>query len=289
MPRIALATNREFPTLSDDDRLVVARLAALGIRAEPVIWDDPDAEWRSFDAVIVRSCWDYHLRLGAFMAWIDDLQRLAVPLWNPAPIVRWNADKTYLRDLAARGAAIPPTVWLAPGAAPDLQDVMVAHGWDEAVIKPAVSAAAHNTYRVSRQDAPGFQARLRAILASSGALVQQFMPAITDGGEWSFIFFGKRYSHTIRKRPQAGDYRVQIMYGGTWAAASPPAHLLAQAQSIVDGIQSPLLYSRVDGVAMNGTLVLLELELIEPYLFLGDVPDAPDHFAVAIAGLFSAG
>lgn len=283
MTRIALATGHEFPQLTPDDGLLVDALTALGITAVPAVWDDSAFDWTSVEAVILRSTWDYHLRLPEFLAWIARLEALGVPLWNPPDIVRWNTDKTYLRDLAAQGVTVPATAWVPTGPAPDLAELLAARGWSEAVVKPAVSAGAFQTHRVPREQAAAFQLTLSDILKTSGVLVQEFLPEISTGGEWSFLFFGGEHSHTILKRPPAGDYRVQVHHGGSWELCEPPANLLDEARRIMARMDGKALYGRVDTVAVNGTLVLVELELIEPYLFLGDAPGAPQRFAAAIA------
>lgn len=283
MTRIALATCHDFPQLTPDDALLVDALAVLGIQAVPAVWNAPALDWTTFAGVILRSTWDYHLRLPEFLAWIAHLETLGVLLWNPPDVVRWNADKTYLRDLAAQGVPIPATEWIPAGPAPDLGALIAARGWSEVVVKPAVSAGAFQTHRVSHEQAADFQPELARILEASGALVQQFLPEINTGGEWSFLFFGGEYSHTVLKRPPAGDYRVQVHHGGSWQACDAPASFLEQAQRILARMDGRALYGRVDTVAVNGTLVLVELELIEPYLFLGDAPGSPQRFAAAIA------
>ncbi|MCC7206979.1 MAG: hypothetical protein IT323_06710 [Anaerolineae bacterium] len=283
MIRIALATGHEFPQLTPDDGLLVDALAELGIAAVPAVWDDPAFDWASIEAVILRSTWDYHLRLPEFLAWIARLETLGVPLWNPPDTVRWNADKAYLRDLEKQGVRVPATAWIPAGTAPNLAELLAARLWSEAVVKPAVSAGAFQTHRVARGQAAAFQPTLAHILETSGALVQEFLPEISTGGEWSFLFFGGEHSHTILKRPPAGDYRVQVHHGGSWEPCEPPADLLDQARRIMARMDGKALYGRVDTVAVNGTLVLVELELIEPYLFLGDAPGAAQRFAAAIA------
>jgi glutathione synthase/RimK-type ligase-like ATP-grasp enzyme len=269
--------------MTPDDALLVDALADRGIRAIPAVWNDPALDWAAFDAVLLRSTWDYFLQPAEFLAWIAHLESLGVPLWNPPDVVRWNADKTYLRDLAAAGVPIPATEWIPAGAAPDLASLIAARGWSEAVIKPAISAGAFQTHRIPREQAAEFQPKFAGILEASGVLVQEFLPEISTGGEWSFLFFGGQHSHTILKRPPAGDYRVQVHHGGSWAVADAPASLLEQARCIMAHMDGKVLYGRVDTVAVNGTLVLVELELIEPYLFLEDAPGAAGRFAAVIA------
>jgi hypothetical protein len=282
MPTIALATYRDLPQLTSDDQFVCALLEMLGVQAHAVIWDAPDVAWESYQAVVVRSCWDYHLHPSRFIAWLRHLQHLQIPLWNPAPILQWNLHKTYLRDLQTQGATIPATCWLTRGCAADLATILADRGWKEAVIKPAISATAYHTWRTSREQARQDQERFAALLQHSDMLVQQFMDPVVAEGEWSFVFFQKQYSHTVLKKAQPGDFRVQDDFGGTVELISPDMALIEQAQQIIHCIKDPLLFARVDGIELDGHLVLMELELIEPFLFLQSNPHAAERFAYAI-------
>lgn len=282
MNRIAFATHSGLPGLSDDDRLAVAELGRLGARVEAAVWDDPGVRWDRYDRVVIRSCWDYHLHPEAFLDWLGRLERDGVSLWNPAPVVRANVDKGYLVDLAAAGVPAVPTVRLEPGETADLPGLLAERSWDEAVVKPSVSASAFRTRRVRREDAAAAQAELEELLEVSGVLVQRFLPEIQTRGEWSFIFLGGEYSHAVLKRPKTGDFRVQEELGGSSVLERPAPMLVEQARAVAATIPSPWLYARVDGVEIEGVFTLMELELIEPLLFLGWDPKAPARFAEAI-------
>ena len=284
--RVAFVTYHKFPTLAADDRLAVAALAERGIAAEPAVWDDPAVAWEAFDAVVLRSCWDYFRDPGRFARWLGAVEATSVPVWNPPPLLRWNMDKRYLRDLAARGVAVPPTAWVELDAAPlpDLAALLRERGWDEAVVKPAVSADGHDTWRVSAHEAGRQQATLRALVASRGAvMVQRFLPELTAHGEWSCIFFAGAFSHAVLKRPTAGEFRVQSRYGGTAAPERPPAAVVEGARhALRQAPPADWLYARVDGVLLDGTFTLLELEMLEPSLFFDSDPAAPERFARAL-------
>ena len=177
MQRIALATSRKFVSLTDDDRLLIEPLRSRGFAAEPAVWSDPDVPWSGCDAVILRSCWDYHLRLAEFLAWVGWLEKAGVPLWNPPEMVRWNANKSYLRDLESRGIPVVPTFW--PEQRVSLPEQLRLLGWDRAVIKPRVSATAHRTMLVSADDAADAQSLADELLAgpgSDGAAVHGWNP-----------------------------------------------------------------------------------------------------------------
>ncbi|HXL06422.1 MAG TPA: hypothetical protein VN964_05795 [Gemmatimonadales bacterium] len=269
MTRIALATYSKLPTLNDDDRLLIPALAALGVTAVPAVWDSGQVCWDEFQGVLIRSSWDYHLRPLEFLDWIARLERGGVPVWNPGALLRWNHHKRYLRDLAARGVATVPTRWLARGEPADLQALLADVGWREAVIKPAVSASAFGTWRSSTETASRDQSRLEELLSAGDMMVQPLLSEVGDAGEWSLVFLGGSFSHAVLKRPAAGDYRVQWEFGGSAVSAAPARRLIADAERVLAAAPGDALYARVDGVEREGRLVLMELELIEPHLFLG--------------------
>lgn len=280
--RIAFVTHAGLPGLAADDQLAVAELSRRGAEVEPAVWDDPGVRWAGFDAVVLRSCWDYHRRLPEFLAWLERMEKEGVPLWNPAAVVRANVDKEYLAGLAAAGIPVVPTLRVEKGSAADLAAILEERGWDEVVVKPAVSASAFQTWRTSRAQAAAEQRSFEELLSGSGALIQPFLPEIQTGGEWSFIFLGGEFSHAVLKRPQEGDFRVQEHLGGSSRAAAPGETLIAQARAVTEKIPEPWLYARVDGVETEAGFLLMELELTEPSLFLGSDPEAPGRFAAAI-------
>ncbi len=284
---VAFATWRELPALSVDDRLAAGALEDLGIGGEPAVWDDPGVRWSRYDAVVVRSCWDYHLREAELRRWIARLEALSVPLWNPPALLRWNMNKHYLRDLAAQGVPTLPTVWLERGGRAGLPDLLAANGWDQAVVKPTVSASAHETWRTSRDAAPDQQRRFEALLARGGVMVQRFAEEIETAGEWSLLFFGGRFSHAVLKRPRPGDFRVQTEHGGVAVSAVPPPAVLDRAGQALAAVPGPWLYARVDGCGNGGDFQLMELEMLEPWLFFAHDPEAPGRFAAALVETLS--
>ena len=281
LKRVALATSEKFASLTEDDRLLIGPLRALGISAEAAVWSDPGVDWKRYESVIVRSCWDYHLRLSEFLQWIAALERDGVRVCNSAGMVRWNADKSYLRDLEKRGVPIVPTLW--PDEPVDLRERMLSLGWEKAVVKPRISATAHRTELISSEKADLAQTLVDDLRRGPGVMVQQFISAIQTCGEWSLVFFSGQYSHAVIKTPKPGDFRVQHDFGGAERGAQPPSSALKAATRIVDALTDVPLYARVDGVESDGKFLLMELELIEPALFLSLNADAPARFATAIA------
>jgi glutathione synthase/RimK-type ligase-like ATP-grasp enzyme len=284
MMKVALATCASVPDLTEDDRLLLDELSRRGITARPVVWNDLGVRWSTFDRVVIRSCWDYHLRLPQFLAWLDHVEADKVPLWNPAPLVRSNAHKSYLKELKAAGLPVVPTAWLERGSTLDLGRLLQDRGWSEAVIKPAVSASAFRTWRVSAQDAASGDTRraFRELVAESDVLVQPFLREIEQEGEWSFVFLGGEFSHAVLKRPAAGDFRVQAEYGGSVLTQPPPSSAISEAKAVANHLRGPWAYARIDAVLAEGALTLMEVELIEPYLFLGSHPMAAVRLADAI-------
>jgi glutathione synthase/RimK-type ligase-like ATP-grasp enzyme len=291
--RVAFLTCSRLPDLAADDLLAQPALRAAGIDVEPAVWDSPVVRWERYDAVVVRSCWDYYLRPDEFRRLLSCLEALGVPLWNPPGLLRWNMDKSYLRDLAGRGLPVLPSVWIEQGAAPDLAGLLDARGWDEAVVKPTVSANGYATWRVSRTAAPGRQADFAELVGRGGAMVQRFAEEVRSQGEWSLLYFfngssgslAGRFSHAVLKRPRPGDFRVQHDYGGTAEAAMPPTAVRRQAEQILDQVSGPWLYARVDGCVIGGHFHLMELEMLEPSLFFEHAPGAAGRFAAALGTL----
>jgi glutathione synthase/RimK-type ligase-like ATP-grasp enzyme len=270
---IAFVTWSGLLQLSADDQLLRAELERRGVNVAAIAWDDPNAQWDRFDAIVLRSTWDYHRRIDEFRAWLAAMEAQQVSLWNPAAVVRNNIHKGYLLELEARGIDVVPTVLLRDSR--ELDRVLTSRGWERAVVKPAVSASAYRTHVVARGGA-------HPELATGEWLVQPFVEEVTTRGEWSLLFAGNEYSHAVLKRPNDGDFRVQAELGGSAVATMPPQFLIEQARALLDAIPHPLLYARVDGIERDGRLVLMELELTEPSLFLVTDPDAPSCFADAI-------
>lgn len=293
MTRIGFATSTAWPALTDDDRLAAEYLGQAGHQVVPVVWTGPDSQWEGLDAVVVRSTWDYHREPDRFLAWVDRVEQAGVPMWNPAEVLRWNHDKRYLREVEAWGFRIPRSRWISPMDGVRLTDLFNELESDDLVIKPVVSASASGTIRVHRAAAAEGEHHLAAVAGGGGALVQAFVPEVLSAGEWSLIFLGGEYSHGVVKRAGAGDFRVQDEWGGSHAIEPAPEELITEARRMLARVGYPLLYARVDGVADREGFLLMELELIEPMLFLGLHPDAARRFSAAtqekLAGRSTAG
>ena len=280
---VALVTCEALANLNEDDQLLVAALAEMGIASVPAVWSDANVDWTSFDAVVMRTPWDYFERVEEFRAWLDARIAERVPLCNAPEILRWNFDKSYLQDLARAGVAIVPTIAIAKNDRADIAALARARGWNEIVVKPTIAGGAYRTYRFRVEEWGRYAADIAQTLADRGVLVQPFLLEIQDGGELSLLFFDGVFSHAVCKRPKLGDYRVQFQFGGTHETMQVSDELIAQARLSIAYAPGLPVYARVDGVVKDGKFLLMELEIFEPLMFLADHPEAPARFARAIA------
>ena len=281
---IGLVTYSKQPVLTDDDRPLIGALAEIGLEAEPVQWDDASVDWRAYETLVLRSTWDYHLRVGEFDAWLATLDRERVPLWNPTSVVRWNMHKGYLRGLEQAGIPIPSTRWLPKGRDVALGSLLNAAAWDEAIVKPAISASATKTSRV-RADSSTDAAEFAILLEQADVLVQEIVPEVARDGEWSLMFLGGAFSHAALKRPRAGDFRVQQELGGSADPAIAPSVVVAAGERVAALIPGRWLYARIDGVMTARGFTLMEVECIEPVLFLEQAPGSYERFAAGLKQL----
>lgn len=244
-------------------------------------------DWTEFDSIVVRSTWDYHQHAEQYRAWIDALETAGAAVWNPPAVLRWNMEKTYLRDLERAGVRIVPTAWVSKGSNVDLGALLAQHGWDDAVVKPVISAAANRTWRISRATAPDAHVQFAESLTLGDVMVQPFVPEIQTRGEWSVIFIDGEFSHAVRKTPIDGDFRVQAHLGGDAVVADPGSDVINAARKVLDAAPSPWLYARVDGIETAAGYVLLELEMLEPSLYFTYTETGAGRFADAIIRMSS--
>lgn len=252
-------------------------LAAGGLSADYLPWTGEDA-LGEYDLVMPLLAWGYHDAPADWLARIGRWAAAGVRLANPADVLGWNADKSYLVDFTLRGAPVVPTL-LDPAAPADLADRARARFGDVPLIaKPTMSAGAHGVVLLQ----PGEPLPDRAL--GMPMLVQPMMESVRSEGEYSLFYFGGRFSHAILKMPKSGDFRVQAQHGGRDVAVPPPEAALAAAEAVLALVADPLLYARVDLVGgAAGNYLLMELELIEPQLFLERAADGGRAFAEAAA------
>lgn len=273
--RIALVTGSTMAKPDPETHLLVAALAHDGVQADVLPWD-ADVDWAAYPLVVVRTPWDYFSRLDEFLAWLSRTDKLTAVV-NPPELIRWNSHKRYLAELAAQGVPTVPTLWVERGAGDGLQRLQ-GQGWGEVVVKPAVSIGAIGALRTRATD-PACAMHLAALAASGDVMVQPYLPSVAEEGEVSLIHFGGVFSHAIRKRPAAGDFRVQDMYGGTVHSHRPDLAEEELAAQVLACLPSPTVYARTDIVRVGDMPALMEIELIEPELFLGADAGAAARFA----------
>lgn len=285
--RVAIATAAEVPGVDPDDRRFAAALQDRGAEASVAVWDDPTVAWERFDAVVLRSTWDYAPRRGEFLAWAEGVAARSV-LVNPLDLVVWNTDKRYLHALGAAGVPVVPTTWVEPG---DRWEVPTA---DEYVVKPVVSAGSKDTARYRRgADDDRARAHVAALTAAGRAvMVQPYVGTVDEHGETAVVIVGGRVSHAIRKGPilRPGVGLVEGLYAEEdIRPRTPAADELALAEQVVaatPGGRDRVAYGRVDLVrGERGQPLVLEYELTEPSLFLEHGPDAAGQLADVVLDL----
>lgn len=274
---LVLATSTNALELSEEDFTLLDALAALGVPAKLVAWDDPSFDWVLASHVLIRTTWDYHLRLPEFLAWLDRVSANAT-VWNSPALIRWNGDKRYLLELEDAGVLIVDSL-----AATEPIDVAVAAEamkWNSIVIKPAVAAGAFETLVFELPEgASAAQSHFDRLLANGTVLIQPYIDGIVVEGETSLVYFDGFFSHAVKKQPKAGDFRVQIEFGGKYTVVEPTPDQLEAAERIMSALPETPLYARIDLVDVDSQPRLMELELIEPELFFLFAPEAAVEFA----------
>jgi glutathione synthase/RimK-type ligase-like ATP-grasp enzyme len=284
MPRCAFLTLDDSSGFVIDDELAYPALADLGWQVEAVSWRTPSNNWRVYDTIVIRSTWDYIDDPDAFLAVLGTIELAGTPLFNSLDLVRWNIRKTYLQDLAQRGVAVVPTVFrerLDPGELPALLKEV---GSDEVVIKPVIGLNAHGVFRIDARKARQPSAELSTHYAERQFMVQPFLSHVLKEGEFSLFYFNGELSHSILKMPKADDFRVQEEHGGVIRPTQAGSELCQAGDMTLHALDSVPLYARADFVRANDGrgFWLMELELIEPSLYLRMDAGAPKRFARAL-------
>ena len=277
-PLVLLASCASLPEPDVDEPLLVDALRARGVDARVAAWDGEGAiDWRA-DACVIRSTWNYHLRRDAFVAWAKRVAEVT-PLFNPPRIVEWSTDKSYLLDLEGAGIAIAPTEFLDRGSTATLRATMDARGWDDVVVKPRVSAASFSTLRARRDDLADGERHLAELLRTRDVMVQRYVRSVEGHGERSIVFIDGALTHAVRKSPRFSG-GVESVSGALPIEDDERAFAERVLAHVGTG---GLLYARVD-VARDdaGAPLVMELELVEPSLFLAQSRAALDRFADAI-------
>lgn len=275
-PRVGWVTCRAIPEHDEDERPAIDALRAAGLDAHALAWDDDDADLSGFDLLVLRSTWNYYRRPAEFAAWLPRAAA-ATRLLNPLEACVWNLHKGYLRALESAGVPIVPTVWADRGQRLDVPTLLRERGWDEVVVKPAISAASFGTRRFARHEADAAGAFLAELTAGGDAMLQPYLPGVEGAGEHSLVWIDGRWTHAVRKSPRLAGGRESV------SPAVPIDPAMAQvAQRALAAAPGGLLYARADVMPTADGWVLSELELLEPSLFMVRHPPALEAFVSAV-------
>ncbi|MDZ7715344.1 MAG: hypothetical protein U5J95_03945 [Balneolaceae bacterium] len=263
------------------DELLIEPMGEFGWEIDFVSWRDKTADWNRYEAVVIRSPWDYQDDPELFMNVLEKIDATSAQLENKLETVKWNIDKTYLQDMQDKGIKIVPTLWYESwDQVTNVQYFFDELQVNEIIIKPTLSANADDTYRIKKQDISSYKTRLKEIFERRPFMVQPFLESIITEGEFSLFYFGSAYSHAIIKKPRKGDFRVQEEHGGTLHKHIPDEELKSIARKTMQNIHPLPLYSRVDFARLpDGSYGLMELELIEPSLYFNMDEESPKLFA----------
>lgn len=286
MKKLGFLTCAAEPLLVPEERASFPWLRKRGIEGVPLVWDSDTWNVGDFDAFVVRSCWDYHLKAPRFISFLNSLVASGARVANSAETCLWNLDKHYLFELRDQGVLIPDSIMLEPGGNESLRDVLETFAIEEAVVKPAISLSAYQTWRTRPAIAAEHQNRLDTMRTGGAVLIQRFEPKIQSCGEVSLIFLASELSHSVLKIPKSGDFRTQHDHGATQEEHHPEDQLVDTARRILSLMDEQPLYARVDLVPSDAGPLLMELELIDPSLFLSLHPKGPQKWAQVVADHF---
>ncbi|WP_035467502.1 ATP-grasp domain-containing protein [Algoriphagus mannitolivorans] len=253
----------------DEDKLLSGLLTEMGISHEIQPWSDPKVDWSRFSHLLIKSTWDYFDYYPQFLEWIATVKKLGVPVLNELDTIQWNSSKKYLLEIESKGFPTIAGFILEKGSKPNLQEILAKVDSEVLVVKPLVSGGAKNTLKIPLKEWSSFEEKVSKLVQEEDFLVQPFVPEVAEVGEYSLIFFNGQFSHAVLKTPAKADFRVQHYFGGTIQEIFPKPEMLDSAQKLIEEFAPNSLYGRVDGVDIDGVFHLMELELIEPYLFLG--------------------
>jgi glutathione synthase/RimK-type ligase-like ATP-grasp enzyme len=284
--KIGILTCDKLPELLVSEQVLIPALSKHNIDAKAVIWNDKKIVWSTFDYLIFRNTWDYFEKETEFNIWLDHIEKLGIKTLNPIAVIKQNKHKFYLREMEKQGILILPTLFIDKTDQLNLKEIIPSH-WKKAVIKPAFSAGSYLTEVFDVEAIDQINTQYQNIAQEKELLLQEFMPEIQTLGETSFIFFNKKFSHAVNKKPAEGDFRIQSQFGGKYELTKPSPELIKKAQNIVNTFSGDLLYARVDGIVIENELHLMEVECIEPDLYFELCEGALDRFVNTIVELIA--
>ncbi|MFZ6013145.1 MAG: ATP-grasp domain-containing protein [Bacteroidota bacterium] len=274
-----------FGIPDEENQSLLQFLRQKGLSVQLELWTNAHVAWQEYDLILLKAPWDYIDKIDRFHHWLETLEKLKVRLLNPIKLVRWNSDKHYLKDIADVGLSVAPTLFVEPGEQLQLHRYFEEFNSEKLVVKPCVSGASKNTFCVTRDNTKEIETMINELLQREAFIVQPFIPEIVQDGEWSIIFFNGVYSHSLIKRAKTGDFRVQNQFGGSVHPVEPDRSVIDSAAQYVLQFAQHCLYARVDGVVVQGKFMLMELEIIEPVLFLYTASHAYENYYKALCEL----
>lgn len=271
----------------DEAKLLQNALIENGFTVDRTYWDNPDYDWSQTRAIVFRTVWDYFERFDEFWPWVEKVNHLT-QLINPISLLKWNIDKHYLKDLAERGIEIVPTYFVNRTNYETLSSVCSKMQWSDIVIKPAISGAAFETYKIMEADLENKESLFKKLVGERDMLVQPYQSTITELGEASLMVLNGKYTHAILKRAKPGDYRVQDDFGGTVHPYEPTAEEITFAEKVFAACNPTPAYGRADIIwDEQGRIYLSELEIVEPELWIRNYPPAAKDFAEGIIAMLN--
>jgi glutathione synthase/RimK-type ligase-like ATP-grasp enzyme len=283
MKKCVILTMDKFDEFGVYDNLLDKPMADCGWQTSHISWRAKNMDWGQFDAVIIRSTWDYQEDAELFMQVLNEIENSGTVLLNSLAIAQWNINKNYLQEVEQKGAKIIPTIWLGNFNFSLLASYFEHFKTEQLVIKPTISANSDNTFWLKKENFQADKELLETSLKNRQLMVQPFIPAIVEEGEYSLFYFADNYSHCILKTPKQGDFRVQEEHGGILQNIDPSPALLDAAQKALQTIPEKVLYARIDLVEYKGKFNLMEIELIEPSLYFNLDDQAATRFAKSFA------
>ena len=268
--KIGLVTCEEEKNLYGEDCELLNSLIHKGHIAIPIVWNDKSIDFQNFDILIVRSVWDYHYKTIEFIAWLNWISSQNIKMYNSVEAIKFNIDKHYLETLSKQGVSILPSLFFKGTKNFDISPFYKHFDCNEIIIKPTISASAFNLLKISREEIFSKKNDIE-LVTKNDFIIQPFISEIYSVGEISLVFFNKNYSHSVRKLPKVGDFRVQDDYGGTYEYINADDWIIRYAEKIIQKLPfEQLLYSRIDSIVVEDRFYLMEVELIEPVLYIAN-------------------
>lgn len=268
------------------DNLLIQPFSQHGVHVDVISWHVTDIDWSQYDAVIVRSTWDYQEHADAFIDKLIEITKHDTVLINPLSLMQWNISKRYLQILQTQGITIIPSVFFDSVAISDIYAQFAYFDTQEIIIKPLISANSDNTFRLDHTNLMAQAGPLSNIFSTTPCVIQPFLDSVINEGEYSLFYFNGEYSHTIRKVPKSGDFRVQEEHGGELITVIPDERQLSAAAKVLAALPEKSLYARVDLIRnpraqKDDIWQLMEVELIEPSLYFNMDEASPERFVQA--------